>query len=248
MMWLTGMVVVTVTALGLAAMPAHAADIEVNGCGAASGISRYIVPNNPLGFPFEDSCNKHDYCYGAGLDKGYCDNQFYANLRAVCDGNVICNGLAWSYYLAVNRAAGSAWDESAQARLNGLINDILRCGADSGCAAHAVDDFDFDTLVQQLQACQGDSSCERAISEKFGGESPAPDPPAADPGESGSDDHATQADPGDPGSDNPGTGENAGDSGDFGGGDFDGGGFDGGDSGGGSSSGGPHTPHLETDA
>ena len=167
--------------LALTTSPAHAADIEVNGCGAASGISRYVVPNSPLGFGFEGSCNQHDYCYGAGLDKGFCDNQFYDNMHGVCDGNTICNGLAWLYYQAVNKAGTGPYDESAQARLDSLINTIVGCGADDACVQHGVDQANLDGLVQQLQACQGDSACEQSVADRFSDPTPVSDPTPSDP-------------------------------------------------------------------
>ncbi|MDQ6775423.1 MAG: phospholipase [Actinomycetota bacterium] len=188
---------ITALALTLGVATASASgesDIAVNGCGSASGISRYIVPDNPLGFPFGPSCNQHDRCYADGLvTKGSCDNQFYVNLRDVCDGNLVCDGLAWVYYQGVNLGGQSAWTVAAQQRLDALINKLL--------------------------ACQGDSSCEQAVSQQFGDESAKPDPPAGAPS--------------DPGTSDPGTGDSGGD---YGAGDSGGDYSGGGDSGGGGGS------------
>ena len=198
---------------------------EVNGCGAASGISKYIVPNAPLGFDFTNACNGHDYCYGAGLDKGYCDQQFLEAMDSVCDDNVICDALASLYHWAVTTFGQGAYDESTQARLDSLINDLQSCGGDAACEDQVSQQFDLDSLVYQLQACQGDPDCEQAVADQFTDDTlpPDPDPTATDPGDN---------DPGDPGSGDVGDGgDNGGDNG--GGGDTGGGGDEGGGGGGG---------------
>jgi uncharacterized membrane protein YgcG len=230
-------------------------EIEVNGCGAASGISRYIIPNNPLGFPFEGPCNHHDYCYGAGADKTFCDNQFYADLQEVCQGNVVCDALAWIYWKAVSWFGQSAYDASSQARLDALINNIVACGSDDACVTNAVDQANFDNLVQQLQACQGNSECEADVRRRFDGDPPEPptteppateppateppatEPPATEPPVSPPSEPGDPApDPGNPGGGDPGASDPGG--GDYGGGDYGGGDYGGGDYGGGDYGGG----------
>jgi len=233
-------------------------EIEVNGCGAASGVSRYIVPNNPLGFPFEGPCNQHDYCVGAGSDKTFCDNQFYANLQEVCQGNAVCGVLAWIYWKAVSWFGQSAYDAASQARLDALINNIVACGSDDACVTNAVNQTNFDSLVQQLQACQGSRECEADVRRRFDGDPPQPpvteppsteppateppsteppatEPPATEPPVSPPSEPGDPAPgPGDPGASDPGAGGgDAGGGGDYGGGGDTGGGGDYGGGGGG---------------
>ncbi|WP_129838314.1 phospholipase [Streptomyces sp. RFCAC02] len=74
-------------------------------------------PDNPLGFPFETSCARHDFGYrnykdlGAfDANKARLDSAFYADLGRVCDrysgiSGASCDALAWTYYQAV-RAFG----------------------------------------------------------------------------------------------------------------------------------------------
>jgi len=44
-------------------------------CGPEGGLFNYVVPNNPLGFPFQPCCDTHDRCYDScnGPDKLGCD-------------------------------------------------------------------------------------------------------------------------------------------------------------------------------
>ena len=70
-------------------------------------------PDNPFGFPFENSCIRHDFGYRnykkAGTfeaNKARLDSAFYEDLKRVCAGysgakKVSCNSLAWTYYQAV---------------------------------------------------------------------------------------------------------------------------------------------------
>ncbi|UNO38956.1 phospholipase [Streptomyces sp. MST-110588] len=70
-------------------------------------------PDNPLGFPFETSCARHDFGYRnykkAGTfpaNKPRLDNALYEDLKRVCSAysgakKVSCDTLAWTYYQAV---------------------------------------------------------------------------------------------------------------------------------------------------
>ncbi|NGO70295.1 phospholipase [Streptomyces boncukensis] len=70
-------------------------------------------PDNPFGFPFENSCIRHDFGYRnykkAGsfdANKARLDSAFYADLKRVCNRysgatKTSCNALAWTYYQAV---------------------------------------------------------------------------------------------------------------------------------------------------
>ncbi|MEW1551163.1 phospholipase [Streptomyces tsukubensis] len=74
-------------------------------------------PDNPFGFPFQNSCARHDFGYrnykAAGsfsANKARLDSAFYEDLKRVCAGyggaaKVTCNSTAWTYYQAV-RALG----------------------------------------------------------------------------------------------------------------------------------------------
>lgn len=70
-------------------------------------------PDNPLGFPFNLSCARHDFGYRNYKDAGTfsahkarLDSAFYADLLRVCDNysgatGATCNSTAWTYYQAV---------------------------------------------------------------------------------------------------------------------------------------------------
>ncbi|MET7639313.1 phospholipase [Streptomyces sp. NPDC005438] len=70
-------------------------------------------PDNPLGFPFENACIRHDFGYrnykAAGqfpANKDRLDSAFYEDLKRVCSqysgaSKTSCNALAWTYYQAV---------------------------------------------------------------------------------------------------------------------------------------------------
>ncbi|MFI7100804.1 phospholipase [Streptomyces sp. NPDC050161] len=72
-------------------------------------------PDNPLGFPFQISCARHDFGYrnykksgGFAANKPRLDSALYADLRRVClrysgASKVSCNALAWTYYQAVKK-------------------------------------------------------------------------------------------------------------------------------------------------
>ncbi|MCZ4095235.1 hypothetical protein C8250_002655 [Streptomyces sp. So13.3] len=71
-------------------------------------------PDNPLGFPFQKACIRHDFGYrnykAAGTfsaNKSRIDSAFYADLKRVCAGysgakRTSCNSTAWAYYHAVD--------------------------------------------------------------------------------------------------------------------------------------------------
>ncbi|MFI6978774.1 phospholipase [Embleya sp. NPDC050154] len=70
-------------------------------------------PDNPFGFPFQNSCARHDFGYrnykAAGTfaaNKARVDSAFYEDLKRVCAPygavtRATCNGTAWTYYQAV---------------------------------------------------------------------------------------------------------------------------------------------------
>ncbi|MFT2015426.1 phospholipase [Streptomyces sp. 796.1] len=72
-------------------------------------------PDNPLGFPFKNSCARHDFGYRnykkAGTfsaNKARLDSAFYEDLKRVCNGysggsKTTCNATAWTYYQAVKQ-------------------------------------------------------------------------------------------------------------------------------------------------
>ena len=75
-------------------------------------------PDNPFGFPFANSCVRHDFGYRNykaigtfSANKARIDSAFYADLKRVCARysgatNGACTSLAWTYYNAV-RVFGS---------------------------------------------------------------------------------------------------------------------------------------------
>lgn len=70
-------------------------------------------PDNPLGFPFNQGCARHDFGYrnykAIGTfpgNKARVDNAFHADLKRVCNRysgatKTACTSLAWTYYQAV---------------------------------------------------------------------------------------------------------------------------------------------------
>lgn len=72
-------------------------------------------PDNPFGFPFQNSCARHDFGYRnykqAGTfsaNKARLDSAFYEDLKRVCNAytgakKTTCNGTAWTYYQAVKQ-------------------------------------------------------------------------------------------------------------------------------------------------
>lgn len=70
-------------------------------------------PDNPLGFPFELPCARHDFNYRNykavnrfDANKPRIDSAFYADMGRVCDRysgatRTACTGVAWTYYQAV---------------------------------------------------------------------------------------------------------------------------------------------------
>lgn len=74
-------------------------------------------PDNPFGFPFQKSCQRHDFGYRNykemgtfSAHKSRLDSAFYEDLKRVCNRysgatKSACNSTAWVYYQAV-RAFG----------------------------------------------------------------------------------------------------------------------------------------------
>jgi hypothetical protein len=96
-------------------------------------------PNNPFGFPFQNSCVRHDFGYrnykaiGAfSSNKSRIDSAFYSDLKRVCARysgatKVSCDGLAWTYYNAV-RVFGSGVPTQAQLAAIDSANPYLTRG------------------------------------------------------------------------------------------------------------------------
>ena len=91
-----------------------------NGCGPNSW-KIDIVPDNPLGIPFREPCNIHDYMYYVGKtheDKEVADRVFLNNMMRVIQAHAktlddIDRGqwIASLYYEAVRLAGGQAFWE-----------------------------------------------------------------------------------------------------------------------------------------
>ena len=74
-------------------------------------------PDNPFGFPFQNSCARHDFGYRNykamgtfSANKSRLDSAFYEDLKRICANYggataTACNSTAWTYYQAV-RAFG----------------------------------------------------------------------------------------------------------------------------------------------
>ncbi len=72
-------------------------------------------PDNPFGFPFQNSCARQDFGYRnykkAGTfsaNKPRLDSAFHEDLKRVCnrysgDQKTACDGTAWTYYQAVKQ-------------------------------------------------------------------------------------------------------------------------------------------------
>ncbi|MFI7501793.1 RHS repeat-associated core domain-containing protein [Streptomyces sp. NPDC049687] len=141
-----------------------------NGCGPAGGISSYVIPNNPLGYAFEGACNAHDFCYGAGMARSFCDTQFFNNTFNSCpDGaeGIECALIANGYYRAVHAGGADPWMNAQEERAKDLAWWIASCGGNAACIAKAQNDAAFDDIMNQMFACGDDQSCERAIGDSF---------------------------------------------------------------------------------
>ncbi|WP_282686663.1 MULTISPECIES: phospholipase [unclassified Streptomyces] len=83
-------------------------------------------PDNPFGFPFQNSCARHDFGYrnykAAGTfsaNKARIDSAFYEDLKRVCARysgatKTSCNSTAWTYYQAVKVFGVSPADAGAR--------------------------------------------------------------------------------------------------------------------------------------
>jgi hypothetical protein len=73
-------------------------------------------PDNPLGFDFGSSCNRHDFGYRnykkqdrfTENNRLKIDNNFKADMYSQCGDNVACKGTANVYYEAVRRFGASS--------------------------------------------------------------------------------------------------------------------------------------------
>lgn len=68
---------------------------------------------------FHSQCDTHDHCYNEKWygprpsGKAACDNRFYREMRGNCGRNVVCQGVAYTYYLAVRNGGWYAWTHSS---------------------------------------------------------------------------------------------------------------------------------------
>jgi RHS repeat-associated protein len=80
-------------------------------CG--SGLTAYIVPDTPFGYPFTPCCERHDDCYGEQCkkSKSKCDGEFFNCMIMICTKfpsgpfpgpSIACIVLARIYYQSVN--------------------------------------------------------------------------------------------------------------------------------------------------
>jgi hypothetical protein len=91
-------------------------------------------PDNPLGFPFANSCVRHDFGYrnykAIGTfpaNKARLDNMLYADLQRVCARysgltRGACNSLAWTYYQAVHAFGSVVVTQGDLARAAAIMN------------------------------------------------------------------------------------------------------------------------------
>ncbi len=192
------------------------ASAEPNGCGAESGLSRYLVPNGISGiYDFTSACNNHDDCYGtAGSSKSACDLQFAIELRDSCDG-AICSFFAELYAWAVEVFGGGAFNAAQEAAWNAnhefAVSELMRAISEDP--------------PPPPEAPVPDSP-------------PAADTPPADTNPAGDNAPANDSPPVNDGSELPSDGSGAPDGGGYDAGPSDGGGYDSGGGGGYDSGGG----------
>jgi RHS repeat-associated protein len=72
-------------------------------CG--SGWSQWLIPDNPMLYPFQSCCEDHDTCYAdcAGPSKSTCDDNFHTCMKRNCgryggDSLIACEAWADLYY------------------------------------------------------------------------------------------------------------------------------------------------------
>ncbi len=90
-------------------------------CG--SGLNEPFVPNTPLGFNFLPACRAHDACYEnpSGGRKQACDQNFLDTMKQECERfprgqRATCGSLANTYFDAVDRLGGSAFDNARRGK------------------------------------------------------------------------------------------------------------------------------------
>jgi RHS repeat-associated protein len=89
-------------------------------CG--SGWNDPFVPDNPLGSPFSDACEKHDKCYDcrSGRSRASCDDEFCDNMKNACKaygssfGRQQCDRMARLYCDMVRKHGQGAYDAARQ--------------------------------------------------------------------------------------------------------------------------------------
>lgn len=91
---------------------AMAHDSTSNGCTTP-------IPVNYWNDRFDRACDNHDHCYNrkwygnSAAGKLACDWNFYNEMLANCGWNVVCRGVAYTYYTAVYYFGWYAWYNSS---------------------------------------------------------------------------------------------------------------------------------------
>jgi RHS repeat-associated protein len=101
--------------LGLMGSRGNIAAHQPGQCG--SDWNEPLVPDNPLGCKFSNSCKAHDQCYddSKGPSKSNCDQNFRNSMRKQCENlprgqRSQCNSIADMYYNAVDKYGQSSFD------------------------------------------------------------------------------------------------------------------------------------------
>ncbi|QFU92316.1 phospholipase [Amycolatopsis sp. YIM 10] len=72
-------------------------------------------PDKPLGYNFTQACWRHDFGYRnykkqsrfTDANRLKIDNNFYDDMKDICNGAGACNAAAWTYYQAVRQFGAS---------------------------------------------------------------------------------------------------------------------------------------------
>ncbi|MEV6595682.1 RHS repeat-associated core domain-containing protein [Actinoplanes sp. NPDC051346] len=133
----------------------------VNGCGSSGGVK---FPE----FSFGSACNRHDFCYGAGVSRGTCDSQFRDNARASCSwGSLFCRmGADW-YHGAIEKFGQDAYDKAQLEGPADLARQLAACGGNTGCIETAQNQAEFDKVMNQMQGCGSNTQCEQDVADQY---------------------------------------------------------------------------------
>ena len=82
-------------------------DVGWDGCGPSSVFPPWLNDVLDSVSGFEDSCNRHDVCYGdCTKARSRCDTAFKSSMYAQCQGRSTCQMIADIFYTAVSQAGG----------------------------------------------------------------------------------------------------------------------------------------------